>query len=407
MTDHLAIVAPDEDFWASMEPLFAAAAIELTLIRKLDLFVEHHLDPANTVVLIDADQNVDRRANFLSGLVRNRFVGVVTVSRELSHSERLALLYMGADHCLVRPVDGEELAAIISNMFRHARIAAAPAPRDELTLPWKLDLRQWRLTTPGGHDVGLSAGEMSLLATLFREPGKTHQRNDLRAQSATAGAGVGRSLDVQISRLRRKVEDASSMTLPLRSSRGAGYVFASPATIISADALRPELGVHRIWTTASTCTLKSPGRRMTPTAERACRPRSSKTSTIRLEQPLMTRSWSRKSGGRLHEADDLQHPVDPVQIALAGRPHGRDQIDAAEPGRGDGHLQIDVVADHALDAEILDLRTLARDVDQPSRLGEGHVVPGRRGERREVDPQVSQARLYPGHVSPLRRSIVR
>jgi DNA-binding response OmpR family regulator len=236
VTDHLAIVAPDEEFWEGMESLFAAAAIEMTIIRKLDLFVEHHLEPANTIVLVDADQNVDRRANFVSGLVRNRFAGVVTVSRDLSLSERVALFYMGADHCLVRPIDGEELAAIISNMFRHSRLAVAPVHRDEPTPPWKLDLRQWRLTTPGGHDIGLSSGEMSLLATLFREPGKTHLRDDLRAQSSgAADNGVGRSLDVQISRLRRKVEDASSMTLPLRSSRGAGYVFASPATIIPAD----------------------------------------------------------------------------------------------------------------------------------------------------------------------------
>lgn len=238
MTDHLAIVAPDEDFWQGMESLFATTAIELTVIRKLDLFVEHRLDPANTIVLIDADQNVDRRANFVSGLVRNRFAGVITVSRELSLSERVALFYMGADHCLVRPVDGEELAAIVSNMFRHSRLAAAPVHREEATPPWKLDLRQWRLTTPGGHDIGLSAGEMSLLTTLFRDPGKTHQRDDLRARPAGASdAAMGRSLDVQISRLRRKVEDASSMTLPLRSSRGAGYVFASPATIIPADAV--------------------------------------------------------------------------------------------------------------------------------------------------------------------------
>ena len=235
MTDHLAVVAPDEEFWEGMDSLFAAAAIDLTVIRKLDLFVEHHLDPATTIVLIDADQNVDRRANFVSGLVRNRFAGVVTVSLDLSLSERVALFYMGADHCLVRPIDGEELTAIISNMFRHSRLAAPPVHRDEPTPPWKLDLRQWRLTTPGGHDIGLSAGEMSLLATLFSDPGKTHLRDDLRAR--TTDAGIGRSLDVQISRLRRKVEDASSMTLPLRSSRGAGYVFASPATIIPADAV--------------------------------------------------------------------------------------------------------------------------------------------------------------------------
>lgn len=238
MSDHLVIVAPDEEHWEGMASLFATSAIDLILIRKLDAFAEHHLDPTNTIVLVDADQNADRLANFMSGLVRHRFVGVVTVSRELSPSERVMLMYMGADHCLVRPVAGEELAVIASNMFRHARLRTATSRLDE-PAPWKLDLQQWRLTTPRGHDIALSAGEMSLLATLFSEPGKMHLRTELRAPSVnTLADASGRSLDVQISRLRRKVEIASSMTLPVRSSRGAGYVFASPATIIPADAVR-------------------------------------------------------------------------------------------------------------------------------------------------------------------------
>jgi DNA-binding response OmpR family regulator len=68
---------------------------------------------------------------------------------------------------------------------------------------------------------------------LFREPGTTKLRGDIQYQLGSHSDGYdGRCLDVLISRLRRKVEDASSMKLPLRSARGIGYVFASPATIV-------------------------------------------------------------------------------------------------------------------------------------------------------------------------------
>jgi DNA-binding response OmpR family regulator len=237
VSDQLAIIAPDEEHWSALDPLFAASSIELTIIRKLDLFLDYRLNPTETIVLIDADQNIDRRANFLSGLVKNRFIGVITISRELGRSERVALMCMGADHCLVRPVDGEELAAIANNMFRHSRRTAGASRRDEDVRSWMLDLKQWRLITPRGHEIRLSAADMNLLAPLFREPGKMQLRNDLRAQSSkSTQMRDGRSIDVQISRLRRKVEEASSMLLPLRSARGAGYVFASAAIIIPADA---------------------------------------------------------------------------------------------------------------------------------------------------------------------------
>jgi two-component system OmpR family response regulator len=237
MTDQVAIIAPYDEWWVSMEREFSAVSIDLTMIRKLELFQDHHLNPSDTVVVIDADQNIDRRANFISGLVRNRFVGVIMISRELSLADRVALTCLGADHCLVRPIDGEELAAIANNMFRHSRQTAAAARRDEQAASWLLDLKQWRLITPRGGEVRLSAAEMTLLAPLFREPGKTHLRCALRGQGGAAPeAGDDRSIDVQISRLRRKVEETSSMALPVRSARGAGYVFASSAAIIPAEA---------------------------------------------------------------------------------------------------------------------------------------------------------------------------
>ena len=68
---------------------------------------------------------------------------------------------------------------------------------------------------------------------MFQAPGRTRPRHDLLAHfGKPSGAAEDRSIDVMISRLRRKVEDASSSRLPLRSARGEGYVFASPALII-------------------------------------------------------------------------------------------------------------------------------------------------------------------------------
>jgi DNA-binding response OmpR family regulator len=67
----------------------------------------------------------------------------------------------------------------------------------------------------------------------LREPGMPKLRRDIRSHLTDSPRGCdGRSLDVLISRLRRKVEDASAMKLPLRSARGAGYVFTSSATIV-------------------------------------------------------------------------------------------------------------------------------------------------------------------------------
>jgi DNA-binding response OmpR family regulator len=130
-------------------------------------------------------------------------------------------------------VDGQELSAIVNNMFRHSRSDPGLSTDGEVASAWMLDLSKWKLKTPTGHDICLSSSERNVLAILLREPGMPKLRRDIRSHLTNAPQDCdGRSLDVLISRLRRKVEDASSMKLPLRSARGAGYVFTSAATIV-------------------------------------------------------------------------------------------------------------------------------------------------------------------------------
>ncbi len=93
---------------------------------------------------------------------------------------------------------------------------------------WRFDLEKRELTSPEGVLVPLSAGEFGLLAALAGHPGRVLSRDQLldlaRGREAVA---FDRSIDVQISRLRRKIEaDPREPTL-IKTVRGGGYMFAA------------------------------------------------------------------------------------------------------------------------------------------------------------------------------------
>jgi two-component system OmpR family response regulator len=227
------VIAPDEIYWDGLRRLLAVSDVELSVHSNLRDFTKSGFDPQGTIVLIDADQTGDKRLSLISSLIASHYVGVITVSSEMSQPERVALMCSGVDHCLLRPVDGQELSAIVNNMFRHSGGGLDLSADPETPGSWMLDLNKWKLKTPTGHDICLSSSERNLLAILLREPGMPKLRRDIRSHLTDSPRGCdGRSLDVLISRLRRKVEDASAMKLPLRSARGAGYVFTSSATIV-------------------------------------------------------------------------------------------------------------------------------------------------------------------------------
>ena len=98
---------------------------------------------------------------------------------------------------------------------------------------WELNLLARRLTSPGGERVELSNGEFNLLLALCEQPQRVLSRDQLLELSRLHGAEVyDRSIDVQILRLRRKIElDASAPTM-IRTERGAGYVFDAVVQVL-------------------------------------------------------------------------------------------------------------------------------------------------------------------------------
>ena len=131
--------------------------------------------------------------------------------------DRIRGLSLGADDYLAKPFEPEELVLRINAILRRARPASA-AIRQVVFGDWQFDVERESLTQ-SGSPVRLTGGEAALLAALAASAGQTVSRLSL---SERTGGGE-RAVDVQVTRLRRKIETDPKEPLHLQTVRGEGY----------------------------------------------------------------------------------------------------------------------------------------------------------------------------------------
>jgi DNA-binding response OmpR family regulator len=161
--------------------------------------------------------------------------GLVIVSGRHDAVDKVVGLEVGADDYVTKPFDLRELLARVKAVLRRlapeARDTAAsePVSRERLHFAgWKLDLAARRLSDATGAEVTLTAGEFELLSVLARHPGRVLSRDYLLEQTRGREAGpYERTVDVQIGRLRRKIERNAEEPQIIKSVRGAGYIFVA------------------------------------------------------------------------------------------------------------------------------------------------------------------------------------
>ncbi len=120
---------------------------------------------------------------------------------------------------MAKPFEPRELVLRIRNILQR-RPAPEPPPRDLRFGGFRFDLDRGELSR-GGEPVHLTAAEAGLLASLAQRAGKAVSREEL-SQSAPLGGNV-RSVDVQVTRLRRKIERDPRFPRYLQTVRGTGY----------------------------------------------------------------------------------------------------------------------------------------------------------------------------------------
>jgi len=150
---------------------------------------------------------------------------IVMLSAMGEDTDRIIGLELGADDYLAKPCNPRELLARVRAVLRRPReVAEADGPCLAFA-GWRLDLLRRELTRPDGGLVALSAGEFALLRAFAERPGRIMSRDQLLERARGADADVfDRAMDVQISRLRKKLDDGSGLEM-IQTLRGEGYMF--------------------------------------------------------------------------------------------------------------------------------------------------------------------------------------
>ncbi len=155
---------------------------------------------------------------------------VIVVSGRGESIERVVGLELGADDYVSKPFDLRELLARVRSVLRRAQSHPTPAGAAR-SLDFdglRLETGSRRLLDRDGVDIGLTTGEFELLMVLLSRPNQVLTRDELMNVLHGREAGpYDRSIDVQIGRLRRKIEPDPSHPSVIKSVRGAGYMLTA------------------------------------------------------------------------------------------------------------------------------------------------------------------------------------
>lgn len=202
--------------------------------RDMDSVIKS--DPPN-IILLDVKLPGEDGFSLARNIRQTSNVPIIMLTGQGHEVDRVLGLELGADDYLVKPFSPRELLARIKAVLRRYDVqdsaSTASTVRRESELRtykfsgWELSSGTRRLTSPAGVRIELTNGEFALLMTFLKSPRRVLSRDQLLEGSRLHDDIYDRSIDVQILRLRRKIETDSNEPKLIRTERGAGYFFDS------------------------------------------------------------------------------------------------------------------------------------------------------------------------------------
>ena len=236
---HVLAVDDDEDMRQLMTEYLGDNDLRVTAVATgadmQKVLAEHPVD----VIVLDLRLAGEDGMQHAKKLRETSEIPIIIVSGRNDEADRVMGLELGADDYLTKPFSPRELLARVRAVLRRFKSAGEVMPaRNEKRRAyrfagWELNLRTRRLTEPGGQRVELSNGEFNLLEAFCAAPQRVLSRDQLLSLSRLHNAEVyDRSVDVQILRLRRKIEADPSQPAYIKTERGVGYIFAAPVEVL-------------------------------------------------------------------------------------------------------------------------------------------------------------------------------
>jgi len=248
---HIAILDDEVDITDLLEAYLARQGYRVSAVHAGSALAALMAADPPSLVLLDLGLPGEDGFAIARQLREHHHVGLVIITGRGDSVDKVVGLEIGADDYVTKPFDLRELAARVKAVLRRLAPAAAtpavaaapagpaPAPGAPAPLPrerhafagFELDTGARRLLAPGGEEIMLTTGEFDLLHVFVRHAGRVLSRDFLLAQTRGREAGpFDRTIDVQIGRLRRKMEADAERPELIKSVRGAGYVLV-PAVV--------------------------------------------------------------------------------------------------------------------------------------------------------------------------------
>lgn len=163
-------------------------------------------------------------------------VPIIMLTAKSEEIDRVVGLEMGADDYLAKPFSPRELLARIKSILRRTRALPLNLKPDEARAikfaGWKLEIPTRTLISSDGVAVPLSGTDFRLLRIFLDHPNRVLNRDQLIEMTQSRDAGpFDRSIDLQVSRLRKRLNDNPKEPAIIKTSRGEGYVLATEVTL--------------------------------------------------------------------------------------------------------------------------------------------------------------------------------
>ena len=235
---HILVVDDDAQIRGLLNEYLAANGLRVTTAASGREMTQILADETIDLVILDL-RLADEDGMSLARTIRERLsLPVIMLTGVRDEADRVMGLELGADDYVTKPFSPRELLARIRTVLRRAKGAPTEsAQRREIRAyrfgEFELNLRTRRLKRHDGHAINLTNGELNLLAALLAAPERILTRDQLLEASRVYDNEVyDRAIDIQVLRLRRKIEIDPAQPRYIVTERGVGYMFKAPVEVL-------------------------------------------------------------------------------------------------------------------------------------------------------------------------------
>jgi len=235
---HILVVDDDPQVRALLQEYLAENALRVSVASTGQQMTQILAEEPVDLIILDLRLAGEDGMAIVRSLRDQSAIPVVMLTGVRDEADRVMGLELGADDYLTKPFSPRELLARIRTVLRRTKnVAAGPASQHEIRAfrfaDFELNLRTRRLKRGEGRNIVLTNGEFNLLAALLGAPERILTRDQLLEASRVYDNEVyDRAIDIQVLRLRRKIEADPSQPRFIVTERGVGYIFMSAVEVI-------------------------------------------------------------------------------------------------------------------------------------------------------------------------------